>query len=419
MENFIYHLHGFVGGRAVAWYLALGLAFTYVGALWLLLRTLFKRPTAGSAVWTLVMAGWSVTVAGVLIAQTRVESLQLLVRDRPDLEPSLRSGLVASAFSRSLGAMLFSAPALVAAMFALFFAVLRRRPMTLPWRMAALAAALGLLSALVVFFAADGFYRTCWMCDSESNPSVCSFQSALSSLRPFHAGTLGISAVGGLGWVVLLTTAVRNARQGLLASSGTLLGSTAVLLLGVGAFIGTGGARSDTQHLVPPDSNNVSRCMVSRALREQLPAAEPDCVATDGPFVELGATQAWVDGRALTSPQELGEVLIGKRNLWKLLNPERDFVGIVLVGAPRDAKIKDLLPWLQALSQSGYAKLGAYLKLPLVLLPTRTVGVLEKERCCELIWSIDPAANAPVTRFDTWGEFTAGQHASGPVISLE
>jgi hypothetical protein len=142
-------------------------------------------------------------------------------------------------------------------------------------------------------------------------------------------------------------------------------------------------------------------------------------LALDAPFFQFESAGVSIDGNPAHTPEELRAVLLGKRQLWQEVNPEHEFPGVVLLAAARGARAADLLPWLLAAREAGYTQIGALLKVPTVPLQTRTVGVLDRRRCCIKVWSFGPEIEPVFVRVDTWDDVVAAANGSSPLDSLE
>ena len=81
--------------------------------------------------------------------------------------------------------------------------------------------------------------------------------------------------------------------------------------------------------------------------------------------------------------------------------------------------LHDALPILLACQAAGYDKLAVLLRVAPVTVPTRTVGRLEKKRCCADVWRVDPSVIGAFTRAETWGELVAANRPSAPAVLPE
>ena len=86
-----------------------------------------------------------------------------------------------------------------------------------------------------------------------------------------------------------------------------------------------------------------------------------------------------------------------------------------MLAAPHSARAADVLPWLLAAREAGYPSIGALLKVPTAPLQTRTVGVLDRRRCCIKVWSFGPQIELVVVRVDTWGDVVAAASVTGVI----
>jgi hypothetical protein len=234
-------------------------------------------------------------------------------------------------------------------------------------------------------------------------------------LPAFRLGTRCLVVTAVVGWSFACFTAFRDARQGIVVSGRGSLISTALLVAGVAAFWMTRAQQADAAHLAPPDRDGVFPSWIGPRLQAQLPLEKPGCVALEAPVFQLESAGVSIDGAPAQAPEELGAVLLGKRQ--QLLNPYQ-FPGVVLLAAPRSTRAADLLPWLPAAREAGYPRIGALLNVPTVPLQTRTVGVLDRRRCCIKVWSFGPEIELAFTRSETWDDVVASASGSSPFTNV-
>ena len=110
--------------------------------------------------------------------------------------------------------------------------------------------------------------------------------------------------------------------------------------------------------------------------------------------------------------------LDAKRRLWLELNPEQVFRGGIVLVVRRRAAAREVLPWLEAARSAGVTKVGAYVRAPNVDVPTKTLGVLHKERCCLAPFVLDDSEGTPLTRFEDWEAVVRATHANALRIAL-
>jgi len=412
MSNFFHFLGRFAEGQVLGWCLLAALAAVCGGVLVLLFRVVRREPSLSAVVWTWGMAILSVVLAGARIAQARQQALGLLLKD-PQVAPWESARVLAVSFERIVVTQFLVSWVLAPAMLALLLAALWGRPRP-SWRgLAALAASLLLLTFVAVHVGTEGF---AWprSCTGGEDLSACLFEQATDSVRQFQLAARCVVYAGALVWAIALLSALRAARERIVIEGRVSLASTALLFTGIGAFWATRAEHADAQHLVPPDSPSVGRYWIDERLQDQLPAAKPGCSALSAPFIEFRADGTFVDGTLRGTPTDLRTVLAGKRELWEQLNRNVKFPGLVVLAATRGARAADLLPWLLAANQAGYAKVGALLRVPTATVQTRSVGALEFKRSCVEVQSIDGTLERAFTYFETWGDLVAAGGVAPP-----
>jgi hypothetical protein len=359
-------------------------------------------------------------LAGERIAHARQQALAALLGHSADVDPSQAARLWAEGLSRAGLTPLFVSPVLALATFALLAVVLWGRPKPPQGRLAALAASLVLLTALAVYVGNKELFESPRSCASSENPSVCLFEMASDFLSPFRLATRCLVVTAVLGWSFACFAAVRDARQRIVVSGRGSLISTSLLLAGVAAFWLTRAEHADAAHLAPPDRDGVFPSWIDPRLQDRLPLEKPGCLALDAPFpfFQFESAGVYIDGTPAHAPEELRVVLLGKRQRWQELNPGHEFPGLVVLAAPRSVRVADVLPWLLAAREAGYTKVGALLKVPTVPLQTRTVGVLDRRRCCVEVWSLGPEIELAFKRSETWGDVVAAAIGSSALDLL-
>lgn len=374
------------------------------------LRVVRRESALRAVVWTWCTAVLSLVLAGVRIALARQQLLAVLLQHSP-ADSWERARLVAVSLTHIVLTQQFTSSVLAVAMLAMLIAVFRAEPM-LPQRwLLGLAAILLLLTALSVHLTSRGFP---WSCFGAGDSSPCSLEDASRSVLQSQRVALCLFCAGVLGWAVGLLSVLRKAQARIVSDDRAWLVSTAILLVGVGAFWATRSARADALNLLPPDPPNVARFRIDERLQAQLPMAKPGCSAVEAPIVELRAGGASIDGSALAEPEDLRTTLARKRELWQRLNPGSSFPGIVLLAAERHAKAWDLRPWLLAADQAGYPNIGALLQVPTVRFQTHTVGALDIARVCAEVWTLDATRRRAFAHFDTWGDLVAAAGVGPP-----
>lgn len=415
---FYHRILQFADEQALGWCLLLVLAAVCGGVLLLLFRLVRRESSLNAAVWTLATAALSVVLAGVRIALARRQALAVLLGQSAAADPSTAGRLFAEGLSRTALTPLFVSPVLALAILALLAVVLWGRPRPPQGWLAALAASLLLLTALAVYVGNQGLFEWRRSCARSENPSACYFEMASDFLPPFRLATRCLVVTAVLGWSFACFAAVRDARQRIVVSGRGSLISTVLLLAGLVAFWLTRAEHADAAHLAPPDRDGVFPSWIGPRLQAQLPLEEPGCLALDAAIFQLEPAGFSIDGNPAHTPEELRAVLLGKRQLWQERNPYRKFPAVVLLAAPRSARAADLLPWLLAAHEAGYTQIGALLKVPTIPLQTRTVGVLDRGRCCIKVWSLGPEIELALNRSQTWGDVVAAAIGSSPVEAL-
>ena len=410
ISQFLYLLRWFLDGQALGWCLLATLTAVGTSVFRLLFRVVRRESGLRAVVWTWCTVVLSLALAGVRIALARQELLAVLLRHAPD-DSSQRARLVAVSLTRVVLTQRFTCSVLAVAMLAMLVAVIHARP-RLPQRwLIGLAASLLLLTVVAVHLSNQGFP---WSCFGADNSSACSFEEASRSVLQMQRAARCLVCAGALGWAIGLLLVFRAARRQIVSDGRASLASTVILVAGIGAFWATRTEHADALQLVPPDRPNAARFWIDERLQEQLPMARSGCSAETAPIIELGANGVSVDGSALRDPEDVEAALARKRELWQQLNPASRFSGLVLLAAPRGTKAWDLLPWLLAAQQAGYAKFGALLQVPTATLHTHSLGALEIKRVCAEVWTIDAGLRRAFAHFETWGELVAADSVWPP-----
>jgi hypothetical protein len=178
------------------------------------------------------------------------------------------------------------------------------------------------------------------------------------------------------------------------------------------------GRRHDTEHPLARDASDRMPCVAGAALTRLVPESTSDCVAFDAPAFEIMPDGARIDGTRVLGPEELRHTLDAKRRLWLELNPEQVFPGAVVLVVRRQAAARELMPWLEAARSAGFTKIGAYVKAPNLDVLTKTLGVLQRERCCLAPFALDDAEGTPLTRFEDWEAVVRATQAKALRITL-
>lgn len=109
-------------------------------------------------------------------------------------------------------------------------------------------------------------------------------------------------------------------------------------------------------------------------VRERVPSAENTSDNVDAPIVSVSAHQVSVDGSPvaetsdilaggrLTRLDELFNTLKNKRELWKQLNPEAEFPGVVLLEVERNVPSLVVKSAFQSAAYAGYPQVSFVVK---------------------------------------------------------
>lgn len=404
-----YRLEILLGETWLGWCLAGALGAVCLGVAWLALAVAIGARRSRPLAVTLLTAVLATGLAVEQVSRTRRELVELLVVGRPDLDPSQRARLVAEAISRSCETLLWTPSMLALAAIVVALALVRKRTLTAGRAVAVCAALLFAVCMTSVWLATDEYNRGLH-CDHD-----CRYQALSDSLTQLNRGRYIVAAVAGLSWLVLMMRWRRVASSA--APAPLARASTAVLVVGLVAFVATRGMRSDSGHLVPRTPPHLGPCVVHSELQAALPPAPPDCAGRDAPSLEVTRDGVFVDGTRMTGPEEAGEVFRNKAELWRLLNPTRTFAGVFAVLAPMQAKPHELAPWLAAVHRAGFASFDVYMRAPIVRLPTKTLGTLHKQTCCARPVVVKGSAR-PLSDFTSWGDLARATHGAALSVSL-
>jgi len=409
ISNYGYLVRSFVDGQALGWCLLTALVATCGGALFLLFRVVRRQSGQSAVVWTWCAALLSLALSGVRIALARKEVLTLLLREL-QTDSWLRSRLVAANLSRHFMTQLFTSSVMIPAMLVMLVAVLTGRLKVQERWFVAMAA-----SSLLLFAVAVRAETLIWaspLCSGEQ--VACWFEFASDSVARLHRSAGYVVGAAALVWAVALVAAFRSARTRSMTDGRVTLASTALLLLGIGAFSLTRAEHADARHLLPPDAS-VARSWLDPQLQRLLPMAKPGCSAPEAPTIEVRTGGISLDRQEYATPEALGTALARRRELWLQIHPDGQFPGRVLLAAARDVRNSVVRPWQLAAEQAGYAKIGAVLQVPTVTFQTRSVGALALERTCAEVWEVDGAGlERAFAHFATWGDLVAAGGAAPP-----
>lgn len=405
MSIFLHRIEALIDGELLGWWLAAAMAATCLGCLWAL-----HGARARSAVMATLGSAALTFVLGVVRVERDRAKLGELVLGTPQGDPSRRARLIAEAANRIYYTLVLTPPVLTLVMGLLVCVLVRKRAIT-PGRTVAIAAAILVgLSMTEVWWTFDhsqcGFH-----CSSEAR-----YEEVANIAQALRTGRFAVAAVACLIWVFALVRwrrEVMHAATPLLARAGT-----ALLGLGLFAFVAARGMRWDSWHLMPFDAPNVGACYASADHEAELPLASPDCVAQDAPLLDFSLDAASIDGELLTRPEEVTELLQRKADLWRQINPGQSFPGTFMVQAPGRARPTELLPWLSAAQHAGFSRLAVYMRAPLITLSTKTLGTLHKQRCCVRTIALSNSAAIALSRYPTWSDVARATHATELTVSL-
>ena len=411
VASFFHHLQATIGGRWLGWSVIAALGCTYAAALYLVCVVVMGWARRRVLVALLVTSTVLVVLTGVRAELEWGEATSLLLSNAAVADPSARARLVAECLSRLLNTLIWIPLLLVPVALLVAFALLWRCPRT--WQHE-LAAAGALLFALTAW----GICATHWAfivgfhCDSDYVEERFA-QSADARLW----GKLRLAGAGVLcwgGWLV-----VRRKRWVQQApSTSLLLTSSSLLLSGALAAGSMNGRRYDTEHPMARDPSDRMPCVAGAALTRLVPDSTSDCVAFDAPALEILPDGARIDGTRVVGSEDLRDILSAKRRLWLEINPRQVFPSAVVLVVRRQAAARELLPWLEAARSAGFTKVGAYVKAPNLDVPTRTLGVLHRERCCLAPFMLDDSAGTPLTHFEDWEAVVQATHANALRVAL-
>jgi hypothetical protein len=412
VASFIHHLQAAIGGRWLGWSVVAALGCMCAAALYLACVVVIRGWARRSALVALSIATAALVVlTGVRAELEWSEVTSLLLGNAAVPDPSERARLVAACLSRLLNTLIWIPLLLVPVALLVAFALLWRCPRT--WQRG-LAAAGALLFAVTAW----GICATHWAfivgfhCDTD-----CVEEALAQSVDARHWGKVRLVCAGVLcwgGWLV-----VGRKRWAQQAPSASLLLTSSILLLSGALAAGAmNGRRHDTEHPMARDPSDRMPCLAGAALTRLVPESTSDCVVFDAPAFEILPDGARIDGARALGPKDLRDTLDAKRRLWLELNPEQVFSGAVVLVVRRQAAARELLPWLDAARSAGFTKVGAYVKAPNLEVLTKTLGVLQRERCCLAPFTLEDSEGIPLTRFENWEAVVRATHANALRIAL-
>ena len=400
MDNLLPHFRA-LADEQLGWPLALLLAATTAASLWLVLNVVLGRSPGKALRRASVAVLLSLLLAGSNVVRARQHLAEHLLSMRDEPDPSERARNIALAVSRILYTVHFTSWVLAGALFVLFLALLKGQATSHRRRFAAVGALLASLTA-----AAAGASNAQLITADRCLPDC--FNAVLAeSQRWAGSGKWCVFGGAALCWLWLLQREHRDSTRANVASWRGTLASTLLLALGAGAFLATRSLHWDANHPIPPDAPNTQTCFMEESHIAGLPPAPTECVASYGMMVEIVPKGALLDSQLAATPEDLREQIQGKRQLWQQLHPGYHIPGVVQFAAPSSASTSQLLPWLTALDESAFVDIAIYVKKPPQLLPTKTLGTLNKQRCCATVVKFDPSASTELTAHRTWGDFIA------------
>lgn len=262
-----------------------------------------------------------------------------------------------------------------------------------------LAAVVGLVGAsLVRHWAEIATLSWEWM------PPADRYRNIVATGAPLSQGGIALVVVAALAAaaILILTRRDRLAR----IAPRDLRASASVLALGLSAFVLTRGVAHDARHPLPlwePDGGE----QVPWSYVNTLPPGE-HCQLDfrDAPTLRLDESEWTVDGVRYGGPAIDGfrKHLVNWRELWKQVNPNRSFPGILAAAIPAGLPMSRVRPFIEAAREAGYPQLDLLEGLPERTFATRTMGVLEySPRLC----FVTANANAPVPATGPLGEWAS------------
>jgi hypothetical protein len=412
VASFYHHLQATIGGRSLGWSVIAALGCTYAAALYLAVFVAIRGRGRRRALVTLLIASVAlVALTGVRAEREWGEATSLLLGNVAVLDASERARLVAECLSRLLNTLIWIPLLLIPVALLVAFALLWRRQLS--WQRG-LAAAGALLFAVTAW----GICATHWAfivgfhCDTD-----CVEEALAQSVDARHWGNVRLVCAGLLCWVGWLVVGRKHWAQQA-PSASLLLTSSTLLLSGAVATGAMNGRRHDTEHPLARDPSDRMPCVARAALTRLVPESTSDCVVFDAPAVEILPDGARIDGTPVLGPEGLRDTLDAKRRLWLELNPEQIFPGAVVLVVRRQAAAPELLPWLEAARSAGFTKVGAYVKAQNLVVLSKTLGVLQRKRCCLAPFALDESEGTPLTRFEDWEAVVRATHANALKIAL-
>jgi hypothetical protein len=408
MNWFFYQLPAMAGGRWLGWGVIAALGCTYAAASYLVGVMLFVAPRRKALVAVSASAAMTMVLTCVRVELEYGEATRLLIGNSLVHDPSQHARLVAESVSRLIGTLTRIPLLLVPIVLLVAIALFWRRQHTWQRDLAAVAALLFAVT-LGSAYNAQRVFLVGFHCHGD-----CLYERLARSVDAIHWGKVHLTCAAALCGAWLIGVARKRWPRGKSSDSLSLTGCL-LLILGTFAVLSMSGRRHDTEHPIPRDPSNLMPCL---ARLPSVPEAAPDCAAFDAPYFEVTPDGAQMDGERVSTPEDVRTLLDNKRKLWLELNPEKVFPGAVVLVVRRQARARDLVPWLVAARGAGFTKVGAYVQAPTLALVTETIGVLHKHHCCLAPFSLDDAAGIPLTHFEDWDALVRATHGSALHVSL-
>ena len=224
------------------------------------------------------------------------------------------------------------------------------------------------------------------------------YDAFASDAFPLQTARLAILVVALLATVAVLA----GARRAGAAATPRLFAPAVLFVGGLAAFAATRAEAADRRSLMPRLSPTSERLWFAPALVAAIPRATPGCApGGQGPLLGLQEGAWFLDGVAVADPAELGRILEQKRELWKLILPNRPFPGVIVAAIPATTPLARVRPTLAVARAAGYPIVEVLEALPAASWASRTQGnVPYVARGCRV--RLAPAAEERPT--GTWGE---------------
>ena len=217
----------------------------------------------------------------------------------------------------------------------------------------------------------------------------------------YHTAGLAILAVAILSTIAVVAL-VRRVPASPVAWSRPrpLVVPAAVFALGLTAFALTRAQAADLRSPMPFVPGDHRSWLPAEQVAALPPAYRCDS-AWAAPFVVLEARGLFVDDIAVPDLAELSRVLVAKRELWRLVQPNKPFPGVGGVAIPASTKLASVRPLIAAVRAAGYPIVEVLEARATTRWKSRTLGeVATLPRVCTVVIE----ANRDLPRAETWGE---------------